>query len=48
MNKDLLDMPEDEIDPQKLSIKDLILLAEYRERLAVYMLLYLLCLYRHR
>nr|XP_024933092.2 uncharacterized protein LOC107426769 isoform X2 [Ziziphus jujuba var. spinosa]XP_024933094.2 uncharacterized protein LOC107426769 isoform X2 [Ziziphus jujuba var. spinosa]XP_048337106.1 uncharacterized protein LOC107426769 isoform X2 [Ziziphus jujuba var. spinosa]XP_048337107.1 uncharacterized protein LOC107426769 isoform X2 [Ziziphus jujuba var. spinosa]XP_048337108.1 uncharacterized protein LOC107426769 isoform X2 [Ziziphus jujuba var. spinosa]XP_048337109.1 uncharacterized protein LOC107 len=35
VNKDLLDMPEDEIDPQKLSIKDLILLAEHRERLAI-------------
>ncbi|KAM6578639.1 hypothetical protein CsatB_030476 [Cannabis sativa] len=31
----LLDMPEDEIDPQRLPIKDLILLAEHRERMAI-------------
>ncbi|XP_060973524.1 transcription factor TFIIIB component B'' isoform X1 [Cannabis sativa] len=31
----LLEMPEDEIDPQRLPIKDLILLAEHRERVAI-------------
>ncbi|PON65136.1 Octamer-binding transcription factor [Parasponia andersonii] len=35
VDKALLDMPEDEIDCQKLPIKDLILLAEHRERMAV-------------
>lgn len=35
MEKALLDTPEDEIDPQRLPIKDLILLAEHRERIAV-------------
>ncbi|KAF3435736.1 hypothetical protein FNV43_RR22828 [Rhamnella rubrinervis] len=35
VDKDLLDMPEDEIDPQKLSIKNLILLAEHRESLVI-------------
>lgn len=40
MDKALLDMPEDEIDPQRLPIKDLILLAEHRERMAVYLHLF--------
>lgn len=35
VNKELLQTPEDEIDPQKVPMKDLILLAEYKERLAV-------------
>ncbi|XP_062076802.1 uncharacterized protein LOC133781749 [Humulus lupulus] len=34
VDKALLDMPEDEIDPLRLPIKDLILLAEHRERMA--------------
>ncbi|KAK2665381.1 hypothetical protein Ddye_003955 [Dipteronia dyeriana] len=34
VSKELLETPEDEIDPQKVPMKDLILLAEYRERLA--------------
>lgn len=34
VNKELLQTPEDEIDPQKVPMKDLILLAEYKERLA--------------
>ncbi|KAK9942582.1 hypothetical protein M0R45_008236 [Rubus argutus] len=34
-DKSLLEIPEDEIDPQKLPIKDLIRLQEYRERLAI-------------
>ncbi|KAG6692573.1 hypothetical protein I3842_10G121000 [Carya illinoinensis] len=34
VDKVLLETPEDEIDPQRLPIKDLILLAEYKERLA--------------
>lgn len=38
MDKVLLETPEDEIDPQRLPIKDLILLAEYKERLAVHIL----------
>ncbi|KAB1212652.1 Transcription factor TFIIIB component B'' [Morella rubra] len=33
VDKALLETPEDDIDPQKLPIKDLILLAEYKERL---------------
>ena len=36
MDKSLLEIPEDEIDPQILPIKDLIRLQEYRERLAVH------------
>lgn len=40
MNKELLQTPEDEIDPQKVPMKDLILLAEYKERLAVRFLCY--------
>ncbi|XP_068645603.1 uncharacterized protein [Aristolochia californica] len=32
VNKELLDTPEDEIDPTKLILKDLILLAEIKER----------------
>ncbi|KAK9903192.1 hypothetical protein M0R45_001157 [Rubus argutus] len=35
VDKSLLEIPEDEIDPQKLPIKDLIRLQEYRERLAI-------------
>lgn len=35
VEKALLDTPEDEIDPQRLPIKDLILLAEHRERIAI-------------
>ncbi|PON77383.1 TFIIIB transcription factor [Trema orientale] len=35
VDKALLDMPEDEIDRQRLPIKDLILLAEHRERMAI-------------
>ncbi|XP_044489260.1 uncharacterized protein LOC123213779 isoform X4 [Mangifera indica] len=35
VSKELLETPEDEIDPRKVPMKDLILLAEYRERLAV-------------
>lgn len=35
MDKALLETPEDELDPQTLRIRDIILLAEYRERLAV-------------
>uniref|UniRef100_A0A2N9J4E0 Uncharacterized protein n=1 Tax=Fagus sylvatica TaxID=28930 RepID=A0A2N9J4E0_FAGSY len=34
VDKILLETPEDEIDPRKLPIKDLILLAEHKERLA--------------
>ncbi|XP_038707911.1 transcription factor TFIIIB component B'' homolog isoform X2 [Tripterygium wilfordii] len=34
VDKSLLEMPEDEIDYQRLPIKDLILLADYKERLA--------------
>ncbi|XP_075674341.1 uncharacterized protein LOC142643554 isoform X1 [Castanea sativa] len=34
VDKALLETPEDEIDPQRLPIKDLILLAEHKERLA--------------
>ncbi|XP_050365363.1 uncharacterized protein LOC126783876 isoform X2 [Argentina anserina] len=34
VNKSLLEIPEDEIDPQKVSLRDLIRLTEYRERLA--------------
>lgn len=34
VSKELLQTPEDEIDPQKVPMKDLILLAEYKERLA--------------
>ncbi|KAK4834747.1 hypothetical protein QYF36_000132 [Acer negundo] len=34
VSKELRETPEDEIDPQKVPMKDLILLAEYRERLA--------------
>ncbi|KAJ4834420.1 hypothetical protein Tsubulata_036050 [Turnera subulata] len=34
VNKELLDMPEDEIDFQRLPIKDIILFAEHKERLA--------------
>ncbi|KAJ0077619.1 hypothetical protein Patl1_36484 [Pistacia atlantica] len=33
VSKELLDTPEDEIDPQKVPLKDLIILADYRERL---------------
>ncbi|XP_044472687.1 uncharacterized protein LOC123201306 [Mangifera indica] len=33
VSKELLETPEDEIDPRKVPLKDLILLAEYRERL---------------
>lgn len=35
MDKALLEAPMDEIDYSKVPIKDLILLAEHRERLAV-------------
>ena len=35
MDKVLLETPEDEIDERKLRIKDLILLAEARERMSV-------------
>ncbi|KAJ6431018.1 hypothetical protein OIU84_018510 [Salix udensis] len=35
VKKDLLDMPEDEIDFKRLPIRDIILFAEYKERLAV-------------
>lgn len=35
MDKTLLEAPEDEIDYSKVPIKDLILLAEHKERLAV-------------
>lgn len=35
MDKVLLDTPEDEIDFQRVPIKDLILLAEHKERLTV-------------
>ncbi len=38
VDKILLETPEDEIDPRKLPIKDLILLAEHKERLAVHIL----------
>ncbi|XP_054813271.1 transcription factor TFIIIB component B'' [Prosopis cineraria] len=34
VDKTLLETPEDELDPQTLRIKDIILLAEHRERLA--------------
>ncbi|XP_027359856.1 uncharacterized protein LOC113868459 isoform X2 [Abrus precatorius] len=34
VDKALLEIPEDELDPRTLPIKDIILLAEYRERLA--------------
>ncbi|XP_028764594.1 uncharacterized protein LOC114722677 isoform X2 [Neltuma alba] len=34
VDKTLLEIPEDELDPQTLRIKDIILLAEYRERQA--------------
>ncbi|XP_011010994.1 PREDICTED: uncharacterized protein LOC105115711 isoform X2 [Populus euphratica] len=34
VNKDLLNMPEDEIDFKRLPIRDIILFAEYKERLA--------------
>ncbi|PRQ23837.1 hypothetical protein RchiOBHm_Chr6g0265821 [Rosa chinensis] len=34
VDKSLLEIPEDEIDPQKVPMKDLIRLREYRERLA--------------
>ncbi|KAF7836523.1 Transcription factor TFIIIB component B'' [Senna tora] len=34
VDKALLETPEDELDPQTLRIKDIILLAEYRERIA--------------
>ncbi|XP_031252235.1 uncharacterized protein LOC116110139 isoform X2 [Pistacia vera] len=33
VSKELLDTPEDEIDPRKVPLKDLIILADYRERL---------------
>ena len=36
VDKALLETPEDEIDFQKVPLRDLILLAEYRERMAVY------------
>lgn len=36
VDKALLETPEEEIDPQRLPIKDLILLAEHKERLAVH------------
>ncbi|KAJ0010440.1 hypothetical protein Pint_34749 [Pistacia integerrima] len=35
VSKELLDTPEDEIDPRKVPLKDLIILADYRERLEV-------------
>lgn len=35
MDKVLLDTPEDEIDPLKVPIKDLLRLADYRKRLQV-------------
>ncbi|KAJ6771099.1 RNA polymerase III TRANSCRIPTION INITIATION FACTOR B [Salix koriyanagi] len=35
VKKDLLDMPEDEIDFKRLPIRDIILFAEYKERLSV-------------
>ncbi|KAH8495085.1 hypothetical protein H0E87_018317, partial [Populus deltoides] len=35
VNKDLLNMPEDEIDFKRLPIRDIILFAEYKERLAM-------------
>ncbi|KAF9673368.1 hypothetical protein SADUNF_Sadunf10G0016700 [Salix dunnii] len=35
VKKDLLDMPEDEIDFKRLPIRDIILFAEYKERLAM-------------
>lgn len=40
VSKELLETPEDEIDPQKVPMKDLILLAEYRERLVVHILIF--------
>lgn len=39
MDKALLETPEDELDPQTLPIRDIILLADYRERLAVCILI---------
>ncbi|XP_040364779.1 uncharacterized protein LOC112172579 isoform X2 [Rosa chinensis] len=35
VDKSLLEIPEDDIDPQKVPMKDLIRLREYRERLAI-------------
>jgi len=35
VDKALLEIPEDELDPRTLPMKDIILLAEYRERQAV-------------
>lgn len=32
MDKNLLNIPEEEFDPRELSLRDLILLAEHRER----------------
>jgi transcription factor TFIIIB component B'' len=43
VNKDLLNMPEDEIDFKRLPIRDIILFAEYKERLAVCVPPSLLC-----
>lgn len=43
VDKKLLDMPEDEIDYRSLPIKDLIILAEVRERIAVKILLLCSC-----
>lgn len=43
VNKDLLNMPEDEIDFKRLPIRDIILFAEHKERLAVCVPLPLSC-----
>lgn len=40
VNKSLLETPEDELDLQRVPIKDLIILAEYREREAVCFILF--------
>jgi transcription factor TFIIIB component B'' len=45
VDKALLEIPEDELDPRTLPIKDIILLAEHRERLAVGIISSNLCVY---
>lgn len=41
VDKSLLEIPEDEIDHQRLSLKNLIRLAEHRELLAVFLFFWL-------
>lgn len=40
MDKTLLEKPENEIDPKRISIKDLILLAEAKEKISVSLHIY--------